>query len=147
MLILCPLDFSAGTPELLAYAAALAAGTGAELRLLHVCEPRPSLAQPETPDPVEASCTKRLYELRQVAEQSGAAHVSTGIVKGEAATEILAYAQQQSVACIVIGAHGRTGLTRFLMGSTAEAVLRMAPCPTLLVRFPATVSETSSLTL
>ncbi len=123
--ILCPLDFSASTPGLVAYAAALAAATGAELRLLHVREPQ------EADPPAGAD---RLAGLRAAAEQAGAVRVSTGTVQGEAAPEIVAEAGRRHADLIVIGAHGQTGLTRFLMGNTAEVVLRTAPCPTLLVR-------------
>ena len=137
--ILCPLDFSAASSGLVAYAAALAAATGAELRLLHVCEPQESPAgrlpgAAATARPV--SCAERLDKLRAQAEQAGAAQVHTAIVQGEAATEIVAEAGHHRADLIVIGAHGCTGITRFLMGSTAETVLRTAPCATLLVRAP-----------
>jgi nucleotide-binding universal stress UspA family protein len=58
------------------------------------------------------------------------------MVRGEAAPEIIAEADRQQADLIVIGAHGQTGLTRFLMGTTAEIVLRTARCATLLVRAP-----------
>jgi nucleotide-binding universal stress UspA family protein len=134
--ILCPLDFSAASAGLVAYAAALAAATGAELRLLHVCEPQedPTGQQPDAT--VFAPCKERMQALRATAEQAGAANVHTGVVRGEAAPEIVAEASRQQVDLIVIGAHGQTGLTRFLMGTTAEIVLRTARCATLLVRAP-----------
>ena len=125
--ILCPLDFSAATPELVAYAAALAAATGAELRLLHVREPQETAAG-------AAADPEHLARHQAAAEQAGARRVSTGTVRGEAALEIVAEAGRRRTDLIVIGAHGQTGLTRFLMGNTAEVVLRTAPCPTLLVR-------------
>ena len=50
------------------------------------------------------------------------------------ADEIVADARLHPADMIVIGAHGRTGLTRFLMGSTAETVVRTAACVTLLVK-------------
>ena len=128
--ILCPLDFSAATPGLVAYAAALASATGAELRLLHVREPQDDAEAPAGAD--------RLAGLRLAAEQAGAPHVSTSTVRGEAAPAIVAEASRHHADLIVIGAHGQTGLTRFLMGNTAEVVLRTAPCPTLLVRAPTT---------
>ena len=134
--ILCPLDFSAASAGLVAYAAALAAATGAELRLLHVCEPQedPSGRQPDAQ--VFGSCRERMQSLRVAAEEAGVAHVHTGMVRGEAAPEIIAEADRQQADLIVIGAHGQTGLTRFLMGTTAEIVLRTARCATLLVRAP-----------
>lgn len=135
MTILCPLDFSAASAGLVAVAAALAAAHGAELWLLHVCEPREELAGPlaeAAAGPVPSA--ERLNGLRAAAEQAGATHVHTGIVRGEAAPEIVAEARRQRADLIVIGAHGQTGLTRFLMGTTAEIVLRTAPCATVLVK-------------
>lgn len=130
MTILCPLDFSAASSGLVAYAAALAVATGADLRLLHVCEPQ------EVPTGARVPDAQQLAGLRAAAEQAGVARVHTGIVQGEAAPEIVAEATRQGADLIVIGAHGQTGLTRFLMGNTAEIVLRTAPCATLLVRAP-----------
>lgn len=138
--ILCPLDFSAASAGLVAYAAALAVASGAELRLLHVCEPQENPASPAFAGP---ACTEQLNGLRAVAEQAGVAQVHTGIVRGEAASEIVAEARRQRADLIVIGAHGKTGLTRFLMGNTAEIVLRTACCATLLVRAPLKKEEGS----
>jgi nucleotide-binding universal stress UspA family protein len=126
--ILCPLDFSAASPGLVAYAAALATGTGAALRLLHVVEPAPP-SDEERP----GTCAGRLAALQAAASEAGATRVSSGLLRGEAATEIVAEAARCQADVIVIAAQGQTGLTRFLMGSTAEAVLRTASCATLLV--------------
>ena len=135
MTILCPLDFSAASSGLVAHAAALAVANGAELRLLLVCEPREAGAgQPA--DASAAPCAERLNGLRAEAERAGAASVHTGIAQGEAAPEIVAEAHRRCADLIVIGAHGQTGLTRFLMGHTAETVLRTAPCATLLFNPP-----------
>ena len=136
MTILCPLDFSAASAGLVAYAAALAVAHGAELRLLHVCEPQEDKGGRPLTASATMPCAERLNGLRAAAEQAGATHVHTGIIQGEAAPEILAEASRQRADLIVIGAHGRTGLTRFLMGNTAEIVLRTARCATLLVRAP-----------
>ncbi|MCB2378666.1 universal stress protein [Hymenobacter sp. BT635] len=127
-LIFCPIDFSVATASLVAYAAALAAGAKAELRLLHVLKPQPVLAT-DTPDVALAA---HLAHYRAAAEQAGA-RVTTSVLRGEAAPEIVAAARRHAADLIVIGAHGQTALTRFLMGSTAEAVVRTAPCATLLV--------------
>ena len=127
-LIFCPIDFSAATASLVAYAATLAAGAGAELRLLHVLLPQPALAN----DAADLALAAQLAQHRAAAEQVGA-RVTTSVLRGEAASEIVAAARRHAADLIVIGAHGQTGLTRFLMGSTAEAVVRTAPCATLLV--------------
>ncbi|SHK07466.1 universal stress protein [Hymenobacter psychrotolerans] len=127
MTILCPIDFSAATEALVRYAATLAAGTGGELRLLHVLEPGPL---PATND---VELAQRLALHREAALAAGA-RVTTAVTQGDAAAEIVAEARRHPAAMIVIGAHGQTGLTRFLMGSTAETVVRTAPCVTLLVK-------------
>ena len=136
MTILCPLDFSAASASLVAYAAALAVAYGAELRLLHVAEPQEDPTGQRPDATVFAPCKARMLALQTQAEQAGVAHVHTGMVRGEAAPEIVAEAARQQADLIVIGAHGQTGLTRFLMGTTAEIVLRTARCATLLVRDP-----------
>lgn len=122
MTILCPIDFSAAAEAVVTYSAALAAGTGAELRLLHVLVPAAGPAD-------EAA----LARYQEVALAAGA-QVTTVVLAGEAAAEIVAEARRYPADIIVIGAHGQTGLTRFLMGSTAETVVRTAPCVTLLVK-------------
>ncbi|PJJ48582.1 universal stress protein [Hymenobacter chitinivorans] len=126
-LIFCPIDFSVATASLVAYAATLAAGAKAELRLLHVL-PQPALAT----DSTDLALAAQMAHHRAAAEQLGA-QVTTSVLRGEAAPEIVAAARRHAADLIVIGAHGQTGLTRFLMGSTAEAVVRTAPCATLLV--------------
>jgi len=123
--ILCPLDFSAASAALVAYAAALAVGTGAELRLLYVQEPA---------TPAATGVEAELSAHRAAAEAAGASRVSTYTLRGEAAPQIVAEARRQHADLIVIGAHGQTGLSRFLMGNTAEVVVRTAHCPTMLVR-------------
>jgi hypothetical protein len=57
---------------------------------------------------------------------------------GDAANEIARYAREHGVDLIVIGTHGRTGMSRALLGSVAERVIRTAPCPVLVV--PASAS-------
>ncbi|WP_448561608.1 universal stress protein [Trichothermofontia sp.] len=53
---------------------------------------------------------------------------------GDAAAEIIDYAQKQAISLIVIPSQGRTGLSRFLLGSVAERVVRFAHCPVLVLR-------------
>jgi nucleotide-binding universal stress UspA family protein len=54
--------------------------------------------------------------------------------QGSAAAEIIRYAKDHAIDLIVLATHGRTGLSHMLIGSTAERVVRMAPCPVLTVR-------------
>ncbi|QIX61726.1 universal stress protein [Hymenobacter lutimineralis] len=128
--ILCPLDFSGAAVPLLAYAAAMAEATGAELCLLHVQEPQLALnGSMPVPD-----AALELARYRLLAEQAGARRVTTQLCQGDADREIVRVAQRSGADLIVIGSHGHTGLTRFLMGNTAEHVVRHAPCATLLVK-------------
>jgi nucleotide-binding universal stress UspA family protein len=53
--------------------------------------------------------------------------------RGDAADEIVRYAKANDIQLIVLGTHGRTGVSRFVMGSVAERVIRTAPCPVLTV--------------
>ena len=130
MTILCPIDFSAASEAVVTYSAALAAGTGAQLRLLHVLEPEPrSVGAPA--DDVELA--RQLTRYREMALTAGA-QVTTALLTGNAARQIVDEAARYPADIIVIGAHGQTGLTRFLMGSTAETVVRTATCVTLLVK-------------
>jgi nucleotide-binding universal stress UspA family protein len=56
------------------------------------------------------------------------------VVEGYAAEEIAAVAEQRGVELIVMGTHGRTGMRKVLLGSVAERVIAIAPCPVLTVR-------------
>nr|GFC33365.1 hypothetical protein [Tanacetum cinerariifolium] len=104
--ILCPLDFSAASAALVAYAAALAVGTGAELRLLHVQEPA---------TPAGAGIEAALSAHQAAAQAAGASRVSTYTLHGEAAPQIVAEARRQHADLIPLfdgqycrsgGAHG-----------------------------------------
>ena len=132
--VLCPLDFSAASGPLVRYAAALAAATGAELRLLHVLEAQPRLPAGSPAEHSDVEIARQLAGYHAAATEAGVVTVTTIVVQGEAAAEIVAEARRHPADVIIIGAHGCTGLTRFLMGSTAEAVVREAACATLLVK-------------
>jgi nucleotide-binding universal stress UspA family protein len=62
-------------------------------------------------------------------------------LRGSPVTEILAFAESENIDLIVMASHGRTGLSRLLMGSIAEGVMRKAKCPVLIVKQPADVPE------
>lgn len=60
--------------------------------------------------------------------------VTLEVILGDPAEGIASYAEQTGAQLIVIPSHGRRGLTRLLMGSTAERVVRLAHCPVLVLR-------------
>ncbi len=72
---------------------------------------------------------------RQVLAAQGFA-VKTVTLMGEPAAAILTLAEQLTPDLIVVGSHGRSGISRFLLGSVSEQVLRYAPCSTLVIKLP-----------
>lgn len=140
--ILVPVDFSDFSTKALKYALAFADQFGARITLLHVVEPVvypenymvvPSVL--EMTDNLVASARPRLDELGR--EQIGnRAPFDTIVRMGRAYAEIAAAARELGVDLIVIATHGYTGLKHVLLGSTAERVVRHAPCPVLTVRDP-----------
>lgn len=135
--ILVPLDLSGHSREALRHAVPLADKFGAQLILVHVLPPRltgPDLALVAVDDaPVKRRAATQLEEIgRSIVPSScyGRAIVAVG----HAANEIIATADRIAADMIVMTTHGHGGLKRFLVGSTAEQVVRHAACPVLLVR-------------
>ncbi len=141
--ILTCTDFSDASKPALLRAAALAAGGDAEVLLTHVINPSafiPPQAVVQFSDDslneMKASLLKRLEETRaELFSAIPAGKVTTKILSHpSAASAITEYADEEKVDLIVIGSHGRTGLTRMLIGSVAEKVVRHAHCDVLVVR-------------
>jgi nucleotide-binding universal stress UspA family protein len=84
---------------------------------------------------LEDSAERELPQLADCEEFHGL-EVEEVIVHGDAAAEIVRVAGERDVDLIVISSHGRTGLGRIIFGSTAEAVVRHASCPVLVVKPP-----------
>jgi nucleotide-binding universal stress UspA family protein len=72
--------------------------------------------------------------LRERLKDDKYAKVRVEVLLGDPAHGIANYAQQEKTELIVIPSHGRTGITRLLIGSTAERVVRLAHCPVLVLR-------------
>jgi nucleotide-binding universal stress UspA family protein len=72
--------------------------------------------------------------LREKLTDSRYSGVHTAVLMGEPAHGIANYAQEKHADLIVIPSHGRTGITRLLIGSVAERVVRLAHCPVLVLR-------------
>lgn len=146
---LVPIDFSAYADQALAYAIALAQKIQARLTLLHVIHPLPSFgadigmgtALPYTYfEELEAALRQALEEKLQRVHQAGL-EGDYVLVNGIPFQVIIDTAAAQHVDLIIMGTHGRTGLTHMLMGSVAEKVVRLAPCPVLVTRTPAETPE------
>jgi nucleotide-binding universal stress UspA family protein len=141
--ILLPTDFSECGNYALSYAASLARTFGASIICVHVIEPMvptmgySGMTEPlpiaDISDQLEDSAERELPKIAECEECAGL-EVEELIVHGEAASEIVRVAKDRKVDLIIISSHGRTGLGRILFGSTAEAVVRHASCPVLVVK-------------
>jgi|JI10StandDraft_1071094.scaffolds.fasta_scaffold29172_2 nucleotide-binding universal stress UspA family protein len=74
-----------------------------------------------------------LAAARQLAQDQGAVEVETIVVEGNPAVEIVRIAQERKTDLIVMGSHGRGGLSRAILGSVADKVMRTAHCPVMIV--------------
>lgn len=143
--ILFPTDFSECGNFALSYAASLARTFKASIICLNVIEPIvPTVGYSGMTEPLpiadiaeqlEDSAERELPKLAECDQCSGI-EVEELVVHGEASAEIVRVAKDRNVDLIVIASHGRTGLGRILFGSTAEAVVRHAACPVLVVKPP-----------
>ncbi len=139
--ILVPVDFSPLSKKAVHYATRLARQFGAELNLFHVVEPEipPAFDGFMIPPPPISNCASasyanRLDRLATSARTERVSHVQSTVRTGLAAFEIVEAAKELDVDLIVIATHGYTGWKHFAIGSTAERVVRAAPCPVLVVR-------------
>jgi universal stress protein A len=140
--ILHPTDFSSASRPAFTHAVGLAREQRAELLLLHVLPAvMPMVGEgymsPNTFDDLQRSARafaqKQLDRLVAKAK-AGRVRARGLLYEGMAADAITRAARARRAKLIVMGTHGRTGLTRLLMGSVAERVVGNAPCPVLTVR-------------
>jgi universal stress protein A len=134
--ILHPTDFSSVSTYALSLACSLARDHGSRLIVLHVAElpligPGGGLTPPPGGDRAALA-----HKLREIQPMGNRIPVDYRLEEGDPAAEIQRVARQTQCDLIVMGSHGRTGLTRLLMGSVAEQVVRKAPCPVMVVKAP-----------
>lgn len=136
--ILVPTDLGEGSEQVLAYACELARPLGATVHLLNVIG-IPSLGVPELGVALTATVIDQLVVDNQTALDKLAATCTAPlgqvvIKSGDALDMINQAAGELGIDLIVMGTHGRRGLSRALLGSVAETVVRSAPCAVLTVR-------------
>lgn len=131
--ILVPIDFSTCSKKALEYAVPLAEQFGADLILLHVL---PSYAPMVDVVPVELESSEDANNELEALIKALPAQVSASKVlqRGEPHLEIVRVADKLASDLIILSTHGRSGLARVLMGSTASKVVSHAHCPVLVVR-------------
>jgi nucleotide-binding universal stress UspA family protein len=153
--ILVPVDFSAHSEKAIRYATTLANKFGAHLSLLHVIEDPfitgawqaeafiPNI--PELLNDLIKAAEKRMAEQKQKLAADGSV-VETVVITGRPASAIVEQASAGTFDLIVMGTHGRTGLSHALLGSVAERVVQKAPCPVLTVHDAAAASARTAAT-
>ena len=120
--VLFPTDFSEVSARAERVAAATAREAGARLHVLHACPSHwDHVSAAEGIEAVADGLTGRGIETE------------TALSTGPPAAQIVRYAREHAIDLIVLATHGRTGVSRALLGSVAEAVVRLAPCPVLTV--------------
>ena len=147
--VLVPIDFSPYAEHALDYAVAFAQKLQARVTLLHVIQP-PLVAgadmgvwpSPAFVDELEAAITSDMEGYLARVTAAGLAG-EIAVVHGVPFQEILDTAKARQVDLIVMGTHGRTGLSHVLLGSVAEKVVRLAPCPVLVARQPTPAAVSS----
>jgi nucleotide-binding universal stress UspA family protein len=143
--VLVATDFSAPSETALNYARAMARSFGAKLHVLHIFEPLwitsadvvgGGVALATMIQGLEDTARKQLEEAVTEDDRRELKAVAEMVTSESPAREIANYAHDNKVDLLVIGTHGRSGISRMLIGSVAEKVVRLAPCPVLTVHHP-----------
>ncbi len=142
--LLVATDFGEAADAALLYGRELAGRFGASLHVLHVADniylraygPEPPVILPTLQNDVEEAARKRLADLLIDSDRSGPPTTPVVITSSAPAFAIVDYARDNNIDLVVMGTHGRKALAHVMMGSVAERVVRMAPCPVLTVRHP-----------
>ena len=145
--ILVPVDFSSCSWAALDQAFEVATRTSATMVLLHVWKPPqhvlpemviffPGNQEQSLSDYAMAEAGKEMERFLAALSPERRQLVRTKIVLGQPVTSILEEAQSGAYDMVVMGTHGRRGLSHFFLGSVAEQVVRRAACPVLTVRGP-----------
>ena len=137
--IVVPVDFSDSSRNALRYAAGIALKLDARLTVLYVVPADYGwleIGKEVERESDEISQSQAGESLRALAEKElgGVASVDLEVRIGRPAEEIVAAASECNADVIVLSTHGHTGLDRLLIGSVADRVARLAPCPVFLMR-------------
>ena len=166
--ILVPVDFSTYSANALRYAAGIAARFASSIMVLHVI-PRETTTHavyqrlgyrdlpflgpvspqsapavpPKVAEDVVVDLREQAYTALQAFLPAQMVHhpVELRVLVGHPFERILETAVREQVALIVLGTHGRTGLAHAIMGSVAERVVRLVPCPVLTVKTSAAADK------
>ena len=133
--VIVPIDFSEASWSVIAPALEFVKDSSM-LHLIHVLSPLhpadPAMMWNTVNDEtrrehIEEALHKKLRELNYPG-------IQTSIVFGDPSSQIIDYAKAHHADLVVMSSHGRTGISRFMLGSVAERVVRLAHCPVLVIR-------------
>jgi nucleotide-binding universal stress UspA family protein len=142
--VLVPFDFSEASRKALHVARTfvpdLGTPTGGTISVIHVITPPPITAPGRLlrgPFDEERAIAQGFTALRQALADAQETEFEAIVrVASNPAEEIVAFAERERTELILISSHARKGFDRWLIGSTAERVVRLAPCPVLVLRGP-----------
>jgi len=140
--ILLPIDLSEYAAHAQPYAVELASAYRASLHLVHVVDIHwmGPVATAEFPGQIEDALRQNREAgekaLRAMKQEISDLQVHTQVLMGSPHVEIVRYARREEIDLIVLATHGRRGLSHALIGSVAEKVVQMAPCPVLTIKHP-----------
>jgi nucleotide-binding universal stress UspA family protein len=140
--IVCATDFSPHAEAALAWAAALARRSGADVDLVHVARPyhddsRTLVFEGSLIDAANVeSATLRLRDIARTASEAHGVSVRPCMCRGEPHEEILGHARKEEARLVVLGTCGLASLERWMLGSVAERTVRAADRPVVLVPRP-----------
>jgi nucleotide-binding universal stress UspA family protein len=144
--VLVATDFSEPSAAALAYGREFAVTFGAQLVVAHVAANTLTrgygggdgfvIIDPALQHEIEAGARRQLDDLISDEDRQQLRAATVLLTSNAPAHAITDYANEAGVDLIVLGTHGRGGVTHLLMGSVAERVVRTAPCPVLTVRHP-----------
>jgi len=147
--ILLPIDFSDASTTLLQYGVYLAEKYDARIYIVYVTEdpvtyaglsypnyselPLTDIPFAQLEDDLTTYARERMEKFLEKNMTSEGVAYQSAILFGHVAEEIIDYASKETIDLIVIGTHGFKGLNRMLLGSVAEKVVKLAPCPVMTI--------------
>jgi nucleotide-binding universal stress UspA family protein len=133
--ILLATDFSEGSQRAFAYATAVARQYGSVLSVVHVIPPEPR--DPIPLEPLPRQLNRRRLDAEEELKKLGARMNNLDhhllLEQGSVWDALARVVQREKIDLLVLGTHGRGGLKKLVLGSVAEEVLRLAPCPVLTI--------------
>jgi len=138
--IVCPIDFSEFTDEIVKYAVNITKKFNAELHLIHIIPnlnyftPYESFLTPENLVAIEKNIEKEVEKDFEKVTKDIDMPLKKIVKTGVTFVEIIDYIKEEDIDLVVMGTHGRSGIEHILIGSVAEKVVRKSPCPVLTIR-------------